>query len=301
MKISVVVCTYNRKDGLLETLESIAKSIVPIDLTWEVLVVDNNSTDGTEAAVHEFIRRGKGNVQYLRETRQGKSFALNAGIRKAQGHIIAFTDDDVLVAPNWLAVLSQEFDKDPSLSGLGGKVLLYNEQDLPIAIRTSPLRQEITRQTFDPTNISIIGCNIAFLKRVFDVVGLFDLLFGPGSQSNVVCEDVDLIYRVHKECLKIVYAPESVVFHNHGRRTEEAKKRSAEGYLIGRGAFYCKYILAGDCTVFRRAFREVYGMSKEIVGAVIKRKSTAAHTEKIRLLIEGARTYVRLSRKYGTS
>lgn len=301
MNISVVICTYNNKACLIQTLVSLAQSNVHSHIQWEILVVDNNSTDGTNRAVESFIKEWNAQFRYFFEPRQGKGYALNTGVRAAKGDVIAFTDDDAVVSPSWLESCVREFERDPTVSGLGGMITLHDIRDRPKTIRTFKERFELVWQEFDVTNPPIIGCNMAFRASVFAKVGLFDQRFGPGAGVVPSAADMDFIYRVCRSGLKVIYSPDVVLAHNHGRTTDDEIEVLKRRYLKGRGGFYCKHILDGDSNVFRRMFREVYGASKEIVGAVIKRKSAAAHTEKMRLLIEGARIYVRLSRKSGTS
>src|SRR5262245_61059320 len=100
--ISIIICTYNRAEDLGNFLLSLAyqkglNSSVP----WEIVVVDNNSSDGTRTVVDD-IRKSKGlNLRYLFEEQQGKSFAMNTGVAQAQGDILAFSDDDVIADPSW--------------------------------------------------------------------------------------------------------------------------------------------------------------------------------------------------------
>src|ERR1035438_10111695 len=106
MKVSVVLCTYNRCQSLARALESIAASQMPECVDWEVLVVDNNSKDRTREVTVECCLRYPGRVRYLFEARQGLSNARNAGIQEASGEVLAFMDDDVTVEPNWLRNLT---------------------------------------------------------------------------------------------------------------------------------------------------------------------------------------------------
>ena len=85
MNCSVILCTFNRCQSLLEALESVASSEMPDSVTWEVLVVDNNSTDRTRIVAEEFCRRHPNRFRYLFEPQQGKSYALNTGIRGCSG------------------------------------------------------------------------------------------------------------------------------------------------------------------------------------------------------------------------
>jgi glycosyltransferase involved in cell wall biosynthesis len=102
MKITVILCTYNRCRSLAKALESVAAQTFSKSVEWEVVVVDNNSRDQTREVVAELNHRHPGRFRYLLEQRSGKSYALNAGITEARGDILAFMDDDVTVEPTWL-------------------------------------------------------------------------------------------------------------------------------------------------------------------------------------------------------
>ena len=94
MHVTVVLCTYNRCDSLAKALRSVAKSVVHSSVQWEVLVVDNNSRDNTRAMVERFCLEFPGRFRYIFEPQQGKSYALNSGIRQSRGDILAFTFTD---------------------------------------------------------------------------------------------------------------------------------------------------------------------------------------------------------------
>jgi len=121
-KITVIVCTYNRCQSLAKALDSIIAQIVPEPIGWEILVVDNNSSDQTRDVVEDFCLRYPRRFRYLLERQQGKSYALNAGIREARGDILAFTDDDVTVEPTWLNSLTSALHGS-EWAGVGGRVL----------------------------------------------------------------------------------------------------------------------------------------------------------------------------------
>src|ERR1700704_4558674 len=100
MEFSIIIPTYNRADELRETIRSIAKLKVPGD--WELIVVDNKSPDHTRAVVEQEAAAFPAPLIYLFEPEQGRYAALNTGIRAAKGKIIATTDDDARVEPDWL-------------------------------------------------------------------------------------------------------------------------------------------------------------------------------------------------------
>ena len=97
MKVTVILCTYNRCQILMKALESVAVSVMPESVEWEVLVVDNNSNDQTREVAQQICRKHPAHFRYLFEPRQGKSYALNSGIRVGRGDVLAFMDDDVMV------------------------------------------------------------------------------------------------------------------------------------------------------------------------------------------------------------
>src|SRR5262245_52428129 len=100
--ITVILCTYDRARILERALESAAALVLPSSIEWEVLVVDNNSTDQTQSVIADFCRRYPGRFRYLFEAQQGLCHARNAGVREARGEIIAFMDDDAMAEPGWL-------------------------------------------------------------------------------------------------------------------------------------------------------------------------------------------------------
>src|SRR5690348_15508289 len=120
--ITVIVCTYNRCRDLAGALDGVAASRMPTSVTWEILVVDNNSTDQTREVVEGFDHRYPGRFRYVFEPRPGKSFALNTGIANARGEVLAFVDDDVTVEPTWLHNLTAELH-DGKWAGAGGRIL----------------------------------------------------------------------------------------------------------------------------------------------------------------------------------
>src|SRR6266576_376499 len=120
MRISLVICTYNRAFSLGRTLESLRQMSVPRDLEWELIVVDNNSTDNTRAVVQKFARTAGLTISYFFEAKQGLCHARNAGVANANGEVIAFTDDDVRVAPQWIRELAATFRQFDCI-GVAGK------------------------------------------------------------------------------------------------------------------------------------------------------------------------------------
>src|ERR1700676_1714473 len=122
VKLTVIVCTYNRSRSLEKLLRSLIAITLPADVEWEVLIVDNNSSDDTRDVVRSFCDQCPGLFRYVFEPNSGKSHALNTGIRKSNADILAFADDDVIVEPSWLQNLTANL-RDDKWAGAGGRIL----------------------------------------------------------------------------------------------------------------------------------------------------------------------------------
>src|SRR6266540_2548384 len=120
--ISAIICTYNRANSLQKTLKSLEDLVVPANLSWELIVVDNNSRDDTRAVVEGFARTARFPVRYVFAGRQGLCHARNTGITVARGEVMAFTDDDVTVDPCWLWHLKRTFDQCDCM-GVAGRIV----------------------------------------------------------------------------------------------------------------------------------------------------------------------------------
>jgi len=220
MKITVILCTYNRCQILGKALDSIAASILPDSVEWEVLVVDNNSSDQTRQTVEGFCTRHPGRFRYVLEPQPGKSHALNAGICRALGEILVFTDDDVTVEPGWLRNLTAALC-DGKWAGAGGRTLpersFVPPPWLPPDMRCAlaPLAifdrgTEVCELTEAP-----FGNNMAFRKAVFEKHGSFrtDLGPRPGSPCPQKSEDSEFGTRLLAAGERFRYEPSAIVYH----------------------------------------------------------------------------------------
>jgi len=286
MKLSIIIASYNRAASLLQFVRELSHQVVPDNVDWEVVIVDNNSTDGTKSAIAPLVEEDSRRFKYLLESRQGKSMALNTGLRAATGEILVFTDDDCVPDPKWLATIALEFASDPSLSVLGGRVELYDKQDQPVTIRNFPERTLI--ESRDQLFLFLIGANMSIRRKVLDAVGEFDPFLGPGSRIGAVMEDLDLLYRVYRKKFKIVYSPDMLVYHNHGRTTEAQIQALNHRYVVGRGAFYCKHILGGDRNVLKMAYWEFSYLTKGMIKDLFAGKKIQKQGRLLWALLVGA-------------
>jgi glycosyltransferase involved in cell wall biosynthesis len=177
-EISVVISSYNRKNSLQRAVESIlAQKGSP---AYELIVVDNRSTDGTKELIERYVAR-TANVRYIYEDRQGVSYGRNAGIAAAQASLLAFTDDDVLVSQNWLSTMKASFDERPEFGCVGGKVeaiwpgktpdWLTKRHWAPLALLDYGPEQAIDRSN----RKCLITANMGIRRSVFEQVGTFRL------------------------------------------------------------------------------------------------------------------------------
>ena len=174
IKVSVVIPTYNRADFLRQTLAGLVSQQFPRD-HFEVLVIDNNSSDQTREVVAEFAE-ARPAPRYLKESQQGLDYARNRGVAEARGEIVAFGDDDILVPPDWLAQLVVPLIADPDrrIGAIGGEVIPVFPDGLPDWVREwhAPLAFRADLGPLEKKH-SPMGANLAFPKWVFADLGLF--------------------------------------------------------------------------------------------------------------------------------
>ena len=220
MTITVILCTYNRAGRLSEALESVLASALPPGVEWEILVVDNNSTDQTRAVATEFCRRYPDRVRYLFEACQGLSNARNAGIREANGNVLVFMDDDVTVEPNWLHNLTKPL-LEGSWVGAGGPIRLQRDFIPPRWLRVKgPFSMGgALAALFDlgdtPAELRQppYGTNMAYAKSMFQKYGAFRTDLGRSGDNLIGMEDTEFGERLLAAGERLWYEPSAVVYH----------------------------------------------------------------------------------------
>ena len=209
--VSIVLSTYNRADMLSRAIEHLLAQ-APNSPPYELIVVDNNSTDDTRAVVEGFVSRSGGRVSYLFEPRQGLSHARNTGIAAAGAEIVAFTDDDVRVSAGWVGAIDRAFAAHPDVDCLGGRILPWWPGPTPEWLTRlhwiGPLAlQDYGEKPFAVdahTPLSLAGANFAFRKRVFARIGMFSPDF-PRS------EDTEVLIRLWSAGRRALYVPDMLI------------------------------------------------------------------------------------------
>ena len=217
MKFSIVIATYNRAADLAETLASL--KTLRAHEPWEVIVVDNNSSDTTKETVSEAAKTFPVELRYLFESEQGRSAALNAGIRVAQGEIIVVTDDDVRVQPDWLENAAKAL-AELKCDYLGGKALPIWGGQRPEWLPNRGGRHwaVIALLDYGPEPIELgervpLGVNMAFRREAFDRAGLFDNQIGRKAGTLLGQEVREWCQRARAAGLRGFYSPDLVVQH----------------------------------------------------------------------------------------
>jgi O-antigen/teichoic acid export membrane protein/glycosyltransferase involved in cell wall biosynthesis len=209
--ISIIVATFNRAGSLARAVECLAAqdSLGAFDL--EVIVVDNGSTDDTEAVVAGLAERSPWPVRYCYEPRQGLPFARNRGLHEAAGRWIAFFDDDQLAAPNWLAALHR-FAVERGLACVGGGRCLKFEAEPPAAL--APYCRKLLGealgvgepQLYSRKHLPTTG-NALVRRDVIDRLGGFNETWLEGG------EDTEFFNRLVSSGVEAWSTPDAVVEH----------------------------------------------------------------------------------------
>jgi len=216
VEVTVAICTWNRAEPLRETLEQFTRLELDSRVTWELIVVNNNSTDHTDAVVESFADRLP--IRLPQDVEPGQSRARTLAIQAARGRIIAWTDDDVLVEPNWLTALLAafaEFDAEwvfgPSLAKWPGfRPSWYSDRFANLFAQL-----DYGPSPFVVTNYeqSFFGLNHAGTRDAHMRLGGYRTEFGFKGTGGGVGEDVDMFYRALAAGMKIVYTPAALLHH----------------------------------------------------------------------------------------
>jgi glucosyl-dolichyl phosphate glucuronosyltransferase len=239
-QVAVLIATYNRATVLGETLDCIAASQPP-GIPWELVVVDNNSTDDTKGVVESRQASYPARLRYVVEQQQGRSAALNAAIATTTAPFIVFTDDDVRVDPAWLAHASRLLIE--GCDYVGGPVR-------PIWEIPPPRWLDLTRSdtwgtiaildygtdafVFEARRRVPLGCNLGVQRTVIDQVGGFRTDLGRSNGKAVLGQEVpEWLARVRAAGFHGRYAPEMVVHHHIPAR--RLTKQYHRRWWVGKG------------------------------------------------------------------
>jgi glycosyltransferase involved in cell wall biosynthesis len=227
--ISIVIPTYNRQDRLIELLESLAGQVGTVD-RFEVIVVDDGSSDGTEAVASLTFPYP---LRYIRQANQGDAAARNTGARLSRADLLVFFDDDILIAPDFLAQLVEAHSFYPN-SIIVGTAHLWLEDAAP-SDNTWP-EPDCGDRPIIPVHFAEVCSNNMSLRRdaYHAIGGMSNLGF---SGSSIWC-DVDFSYRAYECGLKFYRNVKAVCWHrdyvsqNLGNRTKREKEAAYRSVVL---------------------------------------------------------------------
>lgn len=220
---SVVVCTYNRADTLDQVLAGLSIQTVSAE-SFEILVIDNNSTDRTREVAERWGRQLP-HLRYLFEPQQGLSHARNRGLEEAQAPIIAYLDDDAVPEPQWLSNLLTTYETvTPMPTAVGGKILLRWESGQPPLWLHPDLMYSLGLQDYGEQirQVSHInGGNMSFQVDIVRRYGGFDVRLGRRGEAQLASEESELQLRMRQDGHAIYYQPQAVVWHLIGQERQK--------------------------------------------------------------------------------
>lgn len=271
--VSVIVCTRDRADAIDRSLSALALCDPP---PGEIVIVNNDpDPDALAPLVTTYP-----NMRFVHETRPGLASARNAGIRASSGKVLAFTDDDVSVAPNWIAALLRPF-ADPSIAIVTGPVLparLETAAEFAFEFDIGGLASSLVPSFFDKSFLDTsfgdappvwkigAGANMAIRADALRQLGGFDERLGAGTSG--CSEDSEAFYRLLGAGWTGRYRPEVVVHHRH-RADETAFRRQMRAYMRGHvAALLVQFSENGNSGNLIRAFvgLPAYLAARQVVG-----------------------------------
>jgi len=225
MLISIILCTYNGSGRLASVVESIGRQAGVENINFELLIIDNASTDGTKSEVDALSSRFPW-IRYIHEDTLGLNYARNRGIKASAGDIIIFIDDDITLESSWLSALDGFFVANPEAMLAGGRVSCIVPSDVAIPqwlaltgeysfpYITFDVQYGDTVQKLPLTDYCMpVGPNMAFRREVFDRHGFFRTDLGLKGKSLMPGAEFEFFKRLSCHDLCWFYLPAAHVFH----------------------------------------------------------------------------------------
>ncbi len=279
MKLSIVICSYNRAKYIGDALDSLYNQTSSLS-EFEVLLVDNNSTDGTPGIYKTWREHNPdGNFQYLSEHRQGASFARNTGAIHAKTEWLCFMDDDAVAFPDFVANIIKHTEEKPTIVGFGGKIIPKYIPEKPVWM-SYYVSSLVGNFDYSPIPCAFkkgkypLESNMIIKKSVFDQIGGFNTtLPGVVGTLRIGGEGKELFYKVIGLGEEIYYDPNIIVYHvvETSKLTKEYLYRVASG--IGRGErvrtlsiSYFSYVLKLIEYIFKLGASVALGIKYAIMG-----------------------------------
>ncbi len=271
-KISVIICSYNRQDYIIEAIDSLYHQTIPRS-EYEVIVVDNNSKDNTAEVVPSYISAHPDyNIRFMNEAEQGASWARNTGAKHAHSPLLVFMDDDAVAEKEFLKNILRFFEQHPDATGLGGRIIprYIPEEPKWMSYYVSALVGNFDYN--DAVTVFADGrfpleSNMVVRKEDFDAIQGFNTsLPGVKGTLRIGGEGKDFFYRLMALNKKIYYDPSVIVHHvvEVKKLTPEYMYRVASG--IGRGE---RVRMKSKWAFFKKTIEYLYKFAGSIVLGIL--------------------------------
>ncbi|HXE56442.1 MAG TPA: glycosyltransferase [Gemmatimonadales bacterium] len=270
MRLTVAICTWNRAPLLRQALAALAGMVVPRDVAWELVVVDNNSTDDTATVLAEAA--GRLPLRAVFEPTPGKSHALNRAAREARGEYILWTDDDALVDRQWMAAYRRAFERWPEAAVFGGRVEPWFAVEPPAWLarswRTVASAYAVRDLGDQPIRLDErvvpYGVNMA-VRRAEQLRFRYDPALGPRPGGSIRGEETALVREMLRAGCTGWWIPDARV--RHFIPAERHTVRYLRSYYEGDGAVAARRAGNGNG---RRLFGRPLWLWREAVTAELR-------------------------------
>ncbi|MEW6536571.1 MAG: glycosyltransferase family 2 protein [Candidatus Auribacterota bacterium] len=274
IRLSVIVCTYNRGQLIGDSLQSlVAQTLDPA--LFEVIVIDNNSTDTTAERVQEFTGKYP-HFHMIKEMEQGLSNARNRGWKEAKGEYVVYIDDDAKASPNWCERILINYDTvTPTPVVVGGQILPWHECEPPIWFHESFEKASCgdNAKFLQPplAHTGFSGSNMCFKKSLFTSYGGFSTELGMIGNETRMGEETELFLKIFEHEPYFWYDPQLIVYHWVPSRKMLISYRMLRMYKVG----YSDVLLRYNCAVDKKenapyTFKPMYWRIRHIISSYMK-------------------------------
>jgi len=248
-KISVAICTYNRARFITKALDSLSNQNFDKN-NFEVVVVDNNSTDNTQELLKTYQKDHPSlNFRFVTETNQGVAYTRTRGAMEAKGEIVAYLDDDCMAESNWLNEIAKFYDSHHEAMSTGGRIIPLYLTPIPKWVGKYFWglvgNYDQGKNVFQMQGVRYpSGANMHFRKTAFEKYGYFDGDLGRSGKSLMAGEEKAMYLKLINANEKVYYLPHVIVHHHveENKFDKEYVKRHSMGIgaserLMNKGSF----------------------------------------------------------------
>ena len=230
-ELSIIIPAYNRKEALKRCLLSLDGQNYPKD-KYEIIVVDDGSSGATMETLESFTAR-MGNLRYIQQYHKGPASARNLGVKKANGEIIGFTDDDCILDKDWIRLMVEFHKKNPEITTVGGLTEVPGKKTSTMVAQSLSNGAILVALNGKKEIIFFPTCNVTFKKRIFGEHKFNEKFPLPGG------EDLEFFWRLFKDGHRFIWNKKIQVMHYRNAALSSFIKQA---YIYGRGNFLTQYM-----------------------------------------------------------